>query len=264
MKVFGVIPAAGKGSRLSPLPFSKELFPLGFMNAHGKICPKPVSAYLIEALKKAGIDDLYWITSVAKTDIQKYYKSGTNLKMNFCYLLQEEPNGLVDALTCIDPWINKMDEYLIALGLPDTLFYPPCIFTQMKKRLLDDLTLDVVLGLFKTDQWYKLGMVEYEELEEKSLVKRIVDKPKEKPNTEFAWGVAMWKPSFQSRLAKFLSESERLTEYTLSEAFNSAIGEGLNIGIIKGSHFIDMGTVEDLQKAIEIQNSLSFEENKDD
>ena len=31
MSLVGLIPAAGKGTRLHPLPFSKELYPIGYL-----------------------------------------------------------------------------------------------------------------------------------------------------------------------------------------------------------------------------------------
>ncbi|WNB90298.1 sugar phosphate nucleotidyltransferase [Bacillus sp. NEB1478] len=256
MKVYGVIPAAGRGSRLAPLPFSKEMFPLGFQRMEENYRPRPVSLHLVETFKEAGIHDIFWITSIDKTDIQKYYKSGTNLQMNFCYLLQDEPKGMVDALTYINPWLTERDDYLIALGMPDTIFYPTTIFLQMKQLLLSQKKLDVVLGLFETEQWYKLGMVQFKEEQGQLMVNRILDKPKSKPDTRFAWGVSMWRSSFQAHLIKVMQETDKLTEYTLSDAFNSALDEGFNIGVVQGCSFVDIGTVEDLQRAIELTNIL--------
>ena len=53
-QLVGIIPAAGRGTRLAPLPFSKELFPLGYQQV--KIDdriqwrPKVVSQYMIEQM----------------------------------------------------------------------------------------------------------------------------------------------------------------------------------------------------------------------
>lgn len=254
MKVFGVIPAAGKGTRLSPLPFSKEMFPVGFMDSNDKLCPRPVSHYLLEAFKRSEINEIFWITSENKTDIQRYYRSGANLQMNFCYLQQEEPKGMVDAIRYISPWLPKNDDYLIALGMPDTLFYPTNLFLQMKQQLLTHPHIDVVLGLFQTEQWHKLGMVEWEKEKDIPMVKVILDKPKSKPKTDFAWGTAMWRSSFHSLLNHQIPNMLSDKEYTLSDAINLAIEKGLHVGAVMGDDFIDIGTIEDLQKTIELTN----------
>jgi glucose-1-phosphate thymidylyltransferase len=256
MRVFGVIPAAGKGTRLAPLPFSKELFPLGFIKSQDKYYVRPVSHYLLETFKKAEIKDIFWITSEDKSDIQKYYKSGTSYQMNFCYLNQDEPKGMVDAITCIDPWLRTEEDYLIALGMPDTLFYPEDMFIQMKDLLLSPTHFDVVLGIFHTEQWGKLGMVEFKEENGLHIVSKITDKPKIKPQTDFAWGTAIWRSSFQNILQKVLPRGKADKEYTLSEAFNYAIDHGLKVGAIKGSKYMDIGTIEDLQKTITLTNDV--------
>jgi glucose-1-phosphate thymidylyltransferase len=256
MRVIGVIPAAGKGTRLAPLPFSKELFPLGFIKSQDKYFVRPVSHYLLETFKKADINDIFWITSVDKPDIQKYYKSGTHYGMNFCYLNQDEPKGMVDAITCIDPWLRTEKDYLIALGMPDTLFDPEDMFVQMKELLLSSSSFDVVLGIFQTRQWEKLGMVDFNDENGLHVVSKITDKPKIKPETDFAWGTALWRPSFQSMLQKILPNGKADHEYTLSEAFNYAIDNGLKVGAIKGSKYMDIGTIEDLQKTITLTNEV--------
>ena len=49
-QVVGLVPAAGSGKRIAPLPCSKELFPIGFQRSEGNSEPraKVVSHYLLE------------------------------------------------------------------------------------------------------------------------------------------------------------------------------------------------------------------------
>ena len=53
--LIGLMPAAGKGSRLAPFPAPKELFPIGYQDflidgiMHRR--PKVVSQYLIENIR---------------------------------------------------------------------------------------------------------------------------------------------------------------------------------------------------------------------
>ena len=48
--MWGVIPAAGRGSRIQPLAFSKELLPVGSRLEGGVERPCAVSEYLVERM----------------------------------------------------------------------------------------------------------------------------------------------------------------------------------------------------------------------
>src|SRR5689334_799474 len=71
--MWGIIPAAGKGSRIQPLAFSKELLPLSAHFEDGKRRPRAVSDYLMERLVIGGATRLCCVISPAKSDILEYY-----------------------------------------------------------------------------------------------------------------------------------------------------------------------------------------------
>ena len=48
--MWGIVPAAGQGSRMQPLAFSKELLPVGSRTEADRERPRAVSEYLIERL----------------------------------------------------------------------------------------------------------------------------------------------------------------------------------------------------------------------
>ncbi|MEA2990234.1 MAG: glucose-phosphate thymidylyltransferase, partial [Alphaproteobacteria bacterium] len=52
--MWGIIPAAGRGSRIQPLAFSKELLPVGSRVDNGIERPCAVSEYLLERLILGG------------------------------------------------------------------------------------------------------------------------------------------------------------------------------------------------------------------
>jgi len=59
-KIIGLLPAGGHATRISPLPLSKELYPIGF-DYFGNQCdlrPKVVCHYLLEKMQLAGIDQI--------------------------------------------------------------------------------------------------------------------------------------------------------------------------------------------------------------
>jgi glucose-1-phosphate thymidylyltransferase len=88
-EVIGLIPAAGLASRLSPLPCSKELFPIGFKaSSRGhNLNPKVVCHYLLEKMRLAGITNAYIVIREGKWDIPAYFGDGSILDMHLAYRL---------------------------------------------------------------------------------------------------------------------------------------------------------------------------------
>lgn len=67
----GLIPAAGQGSRIAPLPGSKKLYPIGQVATDGSLRPK-VCHYLLESMRLAGIGKTYVLLRSGKWDIPAY------------------------------------------------------------------------------------------------------------------------------------------------------------------------------------------------
>ena len=81
MSLVGLIPSAGRGSRLAPLPTPKELYPVGYqeIDIDGVIekRPKVISQYLVENLREAGVERIYIILGEGKSAIMEYYGNGS-------------------------------------------------------------------------------------------------------------------------------------------------------------------------------------------
>src|SRR5215211_7743830 len=96
--MLGIIPAAGAGTRIQPLAFSKELLPVGSRrDDQGFERPKAVSEFVVERMVRAGADRICFVISPEKTDIIPYYARHAEAR-RFCYVVQERPVGLCDAL----------------------------------------------------------------------------------------------------------------------------------------------------------------------
>jgi dTDP-glucose pyrophosphorylase len=119
--MWGIIPAAGKGSRIQPLAFSKELLPLGALFEGGGPRPRAVSDYLMERLVIGGATRLCCVISPSKSDILAYY-GGSAYGAPLCYCVQPEPLGLCDAIFRALPVIDPNQPVLV--GLPDTVWFP--------------------------------------------------------------------------------------------------------------------------------------------
>jgi dTDP-glucose pyrophosphorylase len=119
--LWGIVPAAGVGSRIQPLAFSKELLPVGSRTDGGTERPKAVSEYLVERMIVAGATKICMVISPGKSDIVAYY-GGSVGPAHVCYVVQPEPRGLCDALFRALPLLGDDDQVLV--GLPDTVWFP--------------------------------------------------------------------------------------------------------------------------------------------
>jgi dTDP-glucose pyrophosphorylase len=70
--MWGIIPAAGNGSRIQPLGFSKELLPIGGTGSGETHTLQPAINHIIERLIVGGATRLCVIVSPEKADIMKY------------------------------------------------------------------------------------------------------------------------------------------------------------------------------------------------
>ena len=122
MTVWGIIPAAGSGTRIQPLAFSKELLPVGSrLDDSGNERPRAVSEYLVERMVRGGATRICFVISPWKSDILRYY-GGAVGGANLAYVIQDEASGLCDAIFRALPLIRP-DESVI-VGLPDTVWFP--------------------------------------------------------------------------------------------------------------------------------------------
>ncbi|HEV7515461.1 MAG TPA: sugar phosphate nucleotidyltransferase [Thermoanaerobaculia bacterium] len=139
--MWGIVPAAGVGSRIQPLAFSKELLPVGSRGSAGSERPKAVSEYLLERMLKAGADKICIAVSPGKSDIMEYYGGGFG-GAHLCYVVQPEPRGLCDAIFRALPLIGPAEQVLV--GLPDTVWFPEDGLARLPADVLSFLLFPVL------------------------------------------------------------------------------------------------------------------------
>ena len=126
--MWGIIPAAGAGSRIQPLAFSKELLPVGG-RLDGEIeRPRAISEYLVDRMITAGVTKICFVIAPGKSDILEYYGGGRIDFASFSFVVQPRPSGLCDAIFCAAPFIAADES--VCIGLPDTkrvLRKPDCV-----------------------------------------------------------------------------------------------------------------------------------------
>lgn len=138
--MWGILPAAGSGTRIQPLAFSKELLPVGSRFDGATERPRAVSEYLIERMLHAGTDKLCFVISPWKSDILQYYGNAIG-GAAIAYVVQPEPTGLCDAIFRALPFIHHDEAVLV--GLPDTIWLPEDAFSRLPDDRLAFLTFPV-------------------------------------------------------------------------------------------------------------------------
>ena len=120
--MWGIIPAAGNGTRIQPLAFSKELLPVGGRSEDGRARPRAVSEFLVDRMAQAGTTKICFVISPTKSDIVEYYGRNPPVGVEVAYVVQPRALGLCDAIfraaTVVPP-----DEPVV-VGLPDTIWFP--------------------------------------------------------------------------------------------------------------------------------------------
>ena len=253
MALIGLIPAAGKGSRLSPLPFSKELYPIGYQDfeveGETKKRPKVVSQYLVNHFRSVGVEKLIITLGPGKQDIMEYYGAGSRFDMDIVYNFQRVARGMPFALDTSFRWLNEQDT--VIFGMSDTIIEPVNSFVQMLD-FHNKSNADLTIGLFHTDNPQKFGMVDYDL---KTFdVRSTIDKPKETKLTHM-WGCCIWNFRFASLMHDHClqaTQSTEANELVFGDIINSAIKKNFRVmGFpIDNGKYIDIGTIEDLDYAL--------------
>jgi glucose-1-phosphate thymidylyltransferase len=236
--MWGIVPAAGAGSRIQPLAFSKELLPVGSRRDGELERPRAVSEYIIDRMIRAGASKICFVISPGKSDILQYY--GANVgPAHLCYVVQAQPLGLCDAIFCPLPLICPDESVMV--GLPDTIWFPE----------------EGLCALPPDELSFLLFPVERPELfdavvtDEKGRVREVRVKQRN-PGSHWVWGAFKMPGSVLRELHRIWSERGRADEYigTLVNAY-IALG-GRASGIHAGRAYVDVGTLYGYREAIRL------------
>ena len=231
----GLIPAAGMGTRLKPLTLAipKELLMVG---------DKAVIEHVIEAFKLAGITDIVIVVGWRKHAILDYFGSGKRLDVNITYIVQDEQNGLANAVISGRRLIND-EPFAVVLG--DNYFYPNTFLCDIIKYH-NKKNSDCTVGVTMMDDVTSYGVIKPNH----ERIIDIVEKPKKEdaPSNLACTGIYVFQPSIFDAITK--TKPDKNNEYQLTDSIKIMIEEKRNVYYqkLKGQH-IDVGTIERLRKA---------------
>jgi len=250
-EVIGLVPAGGQATRISPLPCSKELYPIGLRSADDGqgIRPKVVSHYLLEKMRAAGITKAYFILRPGKWDIPGYFGDGTALlDMHVAYLMLGAPFGVPFTLDQAYPFVRHAT---VAFGFPDILFDCEDGFTRLvEQQSISDA--DVSLGLVPAKHPSTDDTVDFDD---KGEVRDLIVCPSESA-LRYSWCIALWRPAFTEFLHDFVKNKKGLSsqgpELSVGYTIKAGINAGLHVEalVLNETPYVDIGTPEQLYNSV--------------
>ncbi|NNM71840.1 sugar phosphate nucleotidyltransferase [Enterovirga aerilata] len=234
--MWGIIPAAGRGTRIQPLAFSKELLPVGSRLQDGVERPCAVSEYLAERMIKGGADKICFVISPGKSDILAYFGAAFG-SAAIAYVVQPQAAGLCDAIFRSVPFV-RVDEPVV-VGLPDTVWFPDGALAE-----LPDDTLSFLLFPVERPEFFDAVL-----LDEADRVLEIQVKRRDAAS-RWIWGAFKMPGAVLHELHALWRERECEDEYigTLVNAYLARGGRA--VGVKAGQSYVDVGTLGGYRSAI--------------
>lgn len=236
--MWGIIPAAGSGSRIQPLAFSKELLPVGSRRDGATERPRAVGEYLIERMLIAGADKICFVISPGKSDILEYF-GGSVGGATLSYVVQPHPCGLCDAIFRAAPLIPADEP--VAIGLPDTIWFPEDGLRGLSPEVFTFLTFPV-----ERPEFFDAVVSD-----DHNRVRRVQVKS-QNPETHWIWGAMLMPGQALHDLRSLWEERGRSDEF-LGTLVNEYIARGGRVEASPvGASYVDVGTIDGYREALRL------------
>lgn len=232
----GLIPAAGKGTRMEPFTnaYPKELLPVG---------EKAVIEHCIEDMKEADITDIVIVVGWKQHAILDYLGSGEQYGVQLTYVVQDDRNGLAGAVKAGEHVIGD-ESFAVVLGdnyVDDKTALKDLVSFHNKKEF------DTTIGTFRPEDVTSYGVLD---VDDSNKVKGMVEKPskEEAPSNIAISGMYVFEPEIFDAIEHV--EKGKGGEYQLTDAIDILRSRTDNVGYreILGTR-IDVGTPERLREA---------------
>jgi len=244
--MLGIIPAAGKGTRLKPMTdfIPKEMFLYG---------PKPFIGYCLDSMHFVGLKKVIVIVGHKKTSIIDYVKDGTAFGVNVDYAYQQQQNGLADAIYSASGHIKKEKDLFIILG--DNIINPYSELSELKKLYeKSNVFASILVEPVKNPE--RFGVVKFKDFNGRfGEVSELFEKPNINERKRFAIDGAYFAISgvyiISSGILNYIKNTKngRNNEIQLTDALQNALSDGKKIIAMKlNGKRVDIGTPLDYLK----------------
>jgi glucose-1-phosphate thymidylyltransferase len=239
--MWGIIPAAGKGSRIQPLAFSKELLPVGSLREGPIERPCAVSEYLLDRMIRGGARKICFVISPGKCDIIQYFGAEYG-PASIAYVVQPEPLGLCDAIFRAAPLIAPTEG--VVVGLPDTVWFPNDALSKLPDDRLSFL-------LFPVAQPQVFDAV----IHDSNGAVREIQVKHRNPDSSWIWG-AFKMPGHVLEELRVLWHRRNCDDEFVGSLVNAYLAEGGTAHAVRaGSSYVDVGTLHGYREAISLLSS---------
>lgn len=244
--MWGIVPAAGRGSRIQPLAFSKELLPVGSRMEAGVERPCAVSEYLVDRMVLGGADKICFVIAPGKSDIMEYFGASYG-PASIAYAVQPQPSGLCDAIFRAGPLVSREESVLV--GLPDTIWFPKIALAELPEDGLSFLLFPV-----ERPEFFDAVV-----LDEHDFVREIQVKSPQ-ARSSWIWGAFKMPGAILAELEQLWREREQRDEY-IGNLINAYVERGgTAVGVKAGHSYVDVGTLNGYRAAVKLlAESLSGE-----
>jgi glucose-1-phosphate thymidylyltransferase len=239
--MWGIVPAAGRGSRIQPLAFSKELLPVGSRSDGGIERPCAVSEYLVERMVRGGADKICFVISPGKSDIMQYFGARFG-STPIAYVVQPQPAGLCDAVFAANPVIER--DTPVIVGLPDTVWFPETGLAHLPDDVLSFLLFPV-----ERPEFFDAVVLDGEHVREIQVKQRNAA-------SNWIWGAFKMPGHVFEALRLLWLARERQDEYfgTLVNAYLAQGGDA--VGVKAGDAYVDVGTLHGYRAAMSLLGDI--------
>jgi dTDP-glucose pyrophosphorylase len=181
------------------------------------------------------------VISPGKTDIVRYF-GGKIGEAPICYTVQQNPNGLCDALFSALPFIAPEDE--VYVGLPDTVWFPMKGF-----EFLPDREFSFLLFPVSRPELFDSVVTDHSGRVQEIQVKQ------ENTASDWVWGAFKLSGRHFADLHQLWNERSRSDEYfgTLVNAYLA--NGGVAYGVKRGDVYVDVGTLHGYREAVRVLSS---------
>lgn len=247
-ELVGLVPAAGRASRLGEITSSKEILPLPGEDGGPS---RPACHDLLATFARAGVARAFVLLREGKWDIPGRLGDGAEHGLHLAYRVLSPTPGVPFTLAAGFPFVQGAD---VALGFPDILLHPHDLLLRLRAHH-DAGEADCSLALVPCDRPWASDLVATDAT---GRVTRLAIKPRD-ARSGVTWALAIWSPRFTDFFADFVDshrqrpEMDDGREIHVGDVFNAAIDRGLHVGFVEcdDGRMLDLGTPESLRRASE-------------
>lgn len=232
-----VVLAAGLGTRMRPLTFTKPKFLL-------PVAGKPALDHVLLLLRNADIDEIAMVVGYGREQIVKRYGDGSRLGVKLRYFYQKKLLGTANAVSLAEDFVGG-DRFLVMNG--DTLVDQESLNTLLKRfeEVGSGKKFGGIMGTIEVEKPEQFGIV----FLKGGKVSEIVEKPKRIKSRLANAGIYIFDPTIFEAIKR--TKKSKRGEYELTMSMKILINSGRTIYTSPLNLWADIGRPWDLLVANE-------------